>query len=361
MIKVLVLWSHHSGYLHGCLQELARYARIKAVFFEPSPAAPYSKQYFSDANYDILWLNAGSLGRLEELTDRLSGFDPDLCLCSGWHHKLFIGYVAKALRPHCVKALCFDWQWQPTLRNRLKAVYGTVYRSHFFDACFVSGERQYQFALRAGFSSKTIFQGLYAGSSSFAQPLPWSERSNRVVFVGRLVESKGCRFLATAWNDLQSRRLIPSSWVLDVYGVGPLDYLFSDLPRCKLHGFLQPDRIGCELGRAKILCAPSLDEPWGLQIHEGSIAGLAIIATDICGSAVHLVRSGFNGVIVPKADADRLGSAIQALVALDLPEYGQLVEHGYRSQMLSMQFTPALWAKTVLSIYSNMTAQSAAS
>jgi glycosyltransferase involved in cell wall biosynthesis len=350
MATVLVLWSHHSGYLHGCLQELAKYAVVTALFFEPAETAPFAKDFFGDAIYNIIWINPSDQNVTESIAAGLSHLRPDVCLCSGWHHRFYMHFLSVYLMPDCIKVLCFDWQWTSTFKNYLKAGYGRLFRSRIFDACFVPGERQYQFALRVGFPSSAIYQGLYSASSISLEPIPWGERHNRVVFVGRLVESKGCMELAAAWSQLQDQRKIPVSWSLDVFGIGPLESLFIDLKRCRVHGFRQPDEIAKVLGSSKILCAPSLEEPWGVQIHEATSAGLPVVVTDSCGSAVHLVKSRFNGEIVSSGDVASLMSALCRLIGLDGPVCSALEEYGSCSKLLSSQFSPTIWAHTVMQI-----------
>ncbi len=286
------------------------------------------------------------------LSAHLSFFSPDLVLCSGWHHPFYINLLSSKLKDGCIKILCFDWQWAPSFRNYVKAAYGSLFRSRMFDACFVGGERQYQFARRAGFSANAVYEGLFAASISMIEPIPWSERPNRVAFVGRIVESKGCRELAAAWDQLQNQQLIPADWTLDVFGVGPLQSLFKNLRSCHVHGFRQPDEIAEALARSKILCAPSRDEPWGLQIHEATLAGLPVVATHACGSAVHLVRSGFNGDVISAGDANELSSCLSRLIKFDEPGSSTLQEYGVRSKMLSGQFSPVIWASTVLRMLS---------
>jgi glycosyltransferase involved in cell wall biosynthesis len=359
MAKILVLWSHHSGYLHGCLQELARYAEVTALFFEPAASAPFSMEFFDNAIYNIIWIKPTDVSVNESIAFSKAVGRPDLCLCSGWHHSFYLRFLSKSLPPTCIRVLCFDWQWAPTFRNYFKAAFGSLFRSRMFDSCFVAGERQYQFAKRAGFSSSAIYQGLYSACAISLHSIPWSERRNRVVFVGRLVESKGCRYLAAAWSQLQAQRIIPATWSLDVFGVGPLESLFIGLKGCQVHGFRQPDEIAELLASSKILCAPSLEEPWGVQIHEATLAGLAVVATDACGSAVHLVRSGFNGEIVSRGDAVSLSSALRRLIALDEPVCSILEEYGSCSELLSRQFSPVLWANTVMQILSGSAADAA--
>jgi glycosyltransferase involved in cell wall biosynthesis len=356
--NILVLWSHHSGYLHGCLQQLACYARVTAIFFEPALDAPYSKRFFAECNYDIIWINENSNQVAQSIAVNLGCFRPDLCLCSGWHHSFYRRYLYSSLKSSCIRVLCFDWQWTPSPRNYLKAAYGIFFRSKLFHACFVPGERQYQFARRVGFQPQSIYQGLYQGllsaSCIYSRPVPWAERRNRIVFVGRLVESKGCAQLAAAWSNLQAKGCIDSSWSLDVFGVGPLEPLFLDLENCTVHGFLQPDELAVELVSSKILCAPSLVEPWGVQIHEATLAGLAVVASDACGSAVHLVKTHFNGAIVSSGDVASLSSWLHRLIQLDGPADGSLEKLGACSKMLAAQYSPGIWANTVMQMLDDL-------
>lgn len=353
MLKILVLWSHSSGYLHGCLQNLAQHANLTVVAFFPSNDAPYSPQIFADAKYNLLYLNPDDKYSSKKVVSLALDTNPDLCLVSGWHHSFYMKALDKLKSSDSISVLCFDWQWKPSLRNYIKSLYGKLYRSHYFHACFVSGERQAQFALRVGFKHETIFQGLYA-SSIRRKDLGWEDRLNQIIFIGRLVDSKGCKFLASAWQHLQDQSLLPLSWTLEVYGVGPLEGLFRVLPQCNVHGFVQPSEITDRLHAAKILCAPSIYEPWGLQIHEAACAGLALIATHACGASVHLVRSGYNGEVVKTSDHYAIASAIRRLIALDSDCDSYLKEYAHRSQMLSKQFTPDTWSATVLRIYEDI-------
>ncbi len=354
MPNVLVLWSHSSGYLHACLQQLGQRANVSTVFFEPSEVAPFSKPHDAHCSYNIIWINPAAPASVGRGLFAARQRNPDLCLVSGWHHRFYMKFVADQLPGSCINVICFDWQWHLTPRNLVKAAYGYFYRARFFDAAFVGGERQYQFAIRVGFKPERVYQGVFSADAASIQAKPWSQRLNRVVFVGRLVQSKGCADLVTAWRWLQAHALLPDDWYLDVLGVGPYAPQFQQLARCKCHGFLQPSQVIDVISVGKILCAPSLEEPWGLQIHEAACAGLAILATDACGSAVHLVRSGFNGLILPSGQPHCLALSLKKLIDFDQPQHNKLQAFGARSEWLSRQFSPSIWAETVLQMITDL-------
>ncbi|MFN9989266.1 MAG: glycosyltransferase family 4 protein [Cyanobacteriota bacterium] len=352
--NVLVLWSHSSGYLHACLQELGKLVDVNGVLVEPGEAAPFSKSQSANCTYQTIWINPSDPASIERGLFFARQANPELCLISGWHHPFYMRFLANQLSDSCIKVICFDWQWHFTPRNLLKAAYGCFYRARFFDAAFVGGERQYQFAIRVGFKPERVYQGVFSGDAISIQPKPWAHRLNRVVFVGRLVASKGCADLVAAWSWLHAHALLPDDWMLDVLGVGPYANQFQNLTHCYLHGFVQPTQLVDVMTHGKILCAPSLDEPWGLQIHEAACAGLALLATDACGSAVHLVRPGFNGLILPGGQPKSLALSLKKLIDLDQPHLNKLQAYGARSEWLSRQFSPSLWAATVMEMMADL-------
>lgn len=353
-MRVLVLWSHPSGYIHACLNELAKSASVTALMFHPSDEAPFDPHRFTELRYKQIWLDSyDSSQAIKSLADSTFS-SADICLISGWHHPFYLNSIVKNLPSTCVRVLCFDWQWISSFRNYLKALYGVVYKSKLFDAAFVPGERQFQFAIRVGFPSERIFTGLYAADTSLVGLARSSKRLNQIVFVGRLVPEKGCDALISAWHSLQLSGSFPSNWSLHVYGTGPLRNKFTSLPNCECHGFTQPEDLARALGKAKILVAPSQVEPWGLQIHEATCAGLVVIASNVCGSSVHLVRPGFNGDLIPSCNPASLADSIKGLVHCCTYNPDAFDNMSRNSLALSRQFSPSLWADVVHSIYASL-------
>jgi len=349
-----VLWSHPSGYLHSCLNELAKSAEVTALMFQPSANAPFDPKCFTEFRYQPVWIDVQDPFKVINTLSNVMLFSFDICLISGWNHSFYVNLISRHLSPTCVRVLCFDWPWISSFRNYIKALYGLFYKSRIFDAAFVPGERQYQFAIRAGFSPKQIFTGLYAADSSLINAASTSQRLDHVVFVGRLVPDKGCDSLISAWHSLQLSGSFPNNWTLHVYGTGPLRNNFSSLPNCECHGFTQPKDLARALGQSKILVAPSQVEPWGLQIHEATCAGLVVIASHSCGSCVHLVRPRVNGDLVPPNHHRLLENSIKALVHCADHYPDEFDKMSRNSLALSKQYSPSLWADAVHSICASL-------
>src|SRR6185437_11569951 len=91
-------------------------------------------------------------------------------------------------------------------------------------------------------------------------PIPLSERPLRVLFVGRLVEKKGCEFLLRAMQCVKNQ--IPGA-ELTIVGDGPLrDQLEAqsrDLDvQARFPGALSSEHVKQELDHARIFCLPSV-------------------------------------------------------------------------------------------------------
>jgi len=343
--RVAVLWSHLSGYLDACLRELdARGVELLASWFRAENQAPFAAQQFAwlrDRARGMEWSGTDGIDATA-LAAQLDRFDPQLVLVSGWNHP---GYriAARLLKGRCVRILCMDNPWEERARQWLGRAVAPWYVRPLFEGALVAGERQWQFARRMGFSDDQILAGLYAPDAArFAAadggPL---EARRAFVFVGRLAPEKGIATLVEAYR--RYRRASTAPWPLTIAGTGPLAALVGGVEGMQALGFVQPQDLPAVLGRHACLVAPSLREPWGVQISEGASAGLALVASTVCGAAVHLVREGYNGHLVAPGDAPGLARALLRIEgATDLAALGQ------RSRQLAAQFTPALWAANLL-------------
>jgi glycosyltransferase involved in cell wall biosynthesis len=111
-------------------------------------------------------------------------------------------------------------------------------------------------------------------------------------------------------------------------------------------GFVQPDTLPSLMGEAGAFVLPSREEPWGVVVEEAAAAGLPLICSDACGSAVHLLKDRYNGFLVQSDRADHLA---RRLVTISMLSDEDRREMGARSHELSKQYTPARWADTLIS------------
>ncbi len=168
-----------------------------------------------------------------------------------------------------------------------------------------------------------------------------SARPFTIGFVGSLTRNKGVHHLLEAFG----RAAIPGAR-LEIIGGGPeagsLKRAASELGIVGMTRFLgevAPSEVDDALGRLDVLVLPSTREGFGLVLAEATLAGAAVIASDIPGPK-DLVVDGVTGLLVAPGDTTALAAAIRAL-ADDAERRARFVQAGrQRLDALGMS-TPA--------------------
>lgn len=141
-----------------------------------------------------------------------------------------------------------------------------------------------------------------------------------VLFVGRLVEKKGCIHLLRAMREVEERA--PDSQLV-VVGAGPLRGALEaeargSLRRCKFMGAATPEQVRAWMRRAAVVAVPSV------VASNGDAEGLCLVACEAQAMGVPVVGfrapgideavDGDAGVLVAERDEAALGEAILTLL-----------------------------------------------
>lgn len=153
------------------------------------------------------------------------------------------------------------------------------------------------------------------------QPPRPKARSDRVLFVGRLTESKGWRELVRAMPQVSSR--LGRKLTLVIAGDGPdAKVLHDEVLRRQIPveflGWIGPERRNAEMRAADVLAVPSVwPEPFGLVGIEAGCVGTPSVAFAVGGITDWLIP-GISGELAPgvrpnaRDFADALVRALQA-------------------------------------------------
>ncbi len=150
-------------------------------------------------------------------------------------------------------------------------------------------------------------------------PLPWREREQKAVFVGRLYEAKGIHILIEAWK--QWGKKAPR---LEIIGSGPMK---EELVRSvqstdasssiSFVGQLSHAETMKRLATAKLLILPSLCfEGFPMVVQEAFAFGVPIAASNI-GSLPYLIADNQTGKLFTPGDAGTLLATVQKMFADD--------------------------------------------
>lgn len=119
-----------------------------------------------------------------------------------------------------------------------------------------------------------------------------------IVFVGRIEEDKGVRFLLKAFDKLSKEK---DKLRLNIVGIGPLQKeLIKSYSSNKIifHGFLQRNEVENLLKKSSIFCMPSVSEALATSVIEAMIFGTVPIFSE--GKSVpSLFRDNVHGLKIP--------------------------------------------------------------
>lgn len=154
-------------------------------------------------------------------------------------------------------------------------------------------------------------------------PMPMAARRD-ILYVGRLVEKKGCHYLLQAFEQIQDR--FPDCRLV-IVGNGPLGeelktYARERGVRATFLGALPAEQVRECLDRTRVFCLPSITadngdaEGMGIVLLEAQAAGVPVI-TSARGGAQEGIVHGHTGFAHAERDIGALREGLSALLSSD--------------------------------------------
>ncbi|BAY66026.1 glycosyl transferase, group 1 family protein [Calothrix brevissima NIES-22] len=340
-MKVVFCWADISGYMAACWRALLQSPDIEVyiIAFQACTETTFSDQLMQGIPCRLLDLQERQDANL--VKHLVLAESPDVVVLNGWFHKPYFWLAfAPELRQTSL-IFTMDTPWYGTWKQHLAPWFLRSYLQRM-DRFVVPGERSWQYALRLGAESTNIMRGLYGIDYDVWSPL-WEKRlkpdwPRSFLFVGRYVPVKAIDLLVEAYQLYRSQ--VSNPWTLVCCGQGALESKLQGQPGIDNRGFLQPTEMQSVWQSAGAFILPSRFDPWPLALVEAAAAGLPIVCTEVCGSAVEVVRPWYNGLIIPKEDAKALAKALLTLHQ----QYSNLSIWGKRSQQLAAPYAAKIWA-----------------
>lgn len=346
-MRIAVLHTRLSGYMAASLRALKRQTECKLLIYcwPNQPDAPFDMAQFEDLG-DIFDRTASTPAGIHS---RVSKFQPDAVLTSGWADKGYIR-VCRRLKAIGIPIIAgCDAQWRGSLKQTIARYTAPLHINRAISALWVTGERQAIYGRYLGYSGSNLWDGYYACDRArfdTGNRLGGPGDSNTVdpyfLFVGRYASEKGIDILAEAYQQYSSSTSAP--WRLVCAGAGPLGRRLLNAGAEDL-GFMQPAQLPRLMQNAGGFVLPSSYEPWGVVAQEAAASGLPLILSDEVGAGVHLLRDGLNGLKFPSGDA---GALSNCLTRLHNTSWEKRLEMSRHSEAFSKQYTPENWADTLI-------------
>ncbi len=346
-MKIVFCWPSISGYMAACWRELADRPGVDVHVIGLRRAAGK----FSDFQPSILdGLSHHLLDEEERVSrrrirDLALAEDPDVLVLAGWQHKPYVPLAFDRAFRGVRRIMMIDNAYRGDLRQRLGRLALRPYLARM-DAVFVPGERSWRYARWLGVREQRLHRGTYGVDWDGLAPL-WDQRAaggwpRSFLFAGQHLRRKGVDLLAEAYAAYRER--VDAPWPLVTAGKGPEEGVLAGRPGVEPRGFVQPEVMAELRKEAAAFVLPSRSDAWPLALVEACAAGLPVICSEACGSAVELVRSHHNGWVIPTGDA---GALADALVRAH-ESHSRLAEMGRASREMAAAYSAQRWADRFL-------------
>ena len=151
-----------------------------------------------------------------------------------------------------------------------------------------------------------------------------AKRPPHILFVGRLVEKKGCQYLIEAMAAVQ--QAVPAAQLI-VVGDGPLRHDLERAAkkigiRATFRGAQSSMQVNRELDAARVFCLPRVkakngdSEGFGLVLLEAQASGVPVV-TSALGGATEGIREGVTGYSFAEGDVAALARTLISLLKED--------------------------------------------
>lgn len=346
-IRVAFGWSNISGYMAVCWRALSKHPDFDiTVISRRSGESRFDDAVMAGITYVPLTLEEYS----GKVADRVAACDPDIVVLAGWIDRSLRRMPFDPRFRNAKFIMTMDTPWRGTLRQRLGGLFLHRYLSRMSHVV-CPGERAWTLARQMGVSGERLSKGMYAidfdrlrdahAARAARAPGDWPRR---FIYIGRYAEEKGLEVLVEGYR--RYRTMVKDPWPLTCMGSGPLASALEGVEGVTNVGFVQPADQPALLAEHGAFVLASHYDPWPLVIVESCAAGLPIVHSDACGSAVELVRPFFNGLSFAAGDPAHLASRLAWVH--DHPDV--LPAWGERSRQLASAYSAEMWVERWVNI-----------
>jgi len=339
-IKIAFAWPGLTEYAARCLKLLSKSLNSPPQVIATKPSIPL-KNIETALGKTPIWVKENEKTSWASLGLNM----PELFFIGGYNTPAFEHLAREARAVGSKIILMADNNMPPPgAFHFLRALQHKLFRRGRYDGIFVPGKSGRKLARSWGYSDDLITEGLYgADPVIFKGKLPLNKRKKEIIFVGQFIKRKNVLGVVEAFTKLADQH---PDWSLTLCGNGPLEQSIAVHPNITTLGFVQPSELANILCDKRCLVLPSLEEHWGLVVHEAVSSGCALILSDAIGSADDLAHQD-NALICRTGQTASLYDAMEALTRWDSNQWQQAEQTSYR---LASQFGPHPFQAAVMSI-----------
>jgi glycosyltransferase involved in cell wall biosynthesis len=340
-MKVVICWSHVSGYMAACWRALAERpdVELSIIAFAPEGDAAFSQSIMAGLRYELL--DPIKRNDSDYIRERVSSLAPDVVVIPGWLHPPYVALASDSKLQRVRFVMGIDTSFTGSWRQRLARLkIGKLIDR--MDLVVVAGERAFQLAKHLKVPDAKILRGVYGYDDRWLA-LTQQERSKdwprHFLYVGRYVPEKAIGVLLDGYS--RYRDSVDDPWPLTCCGTGPMAHTIAAAKGVLNLGFIQPADLPNLFLKHGAFVFVSRFEPWGVALAEAMASGLPAICSEAVGASVELVRHLHNGLLIATDHASALADAMRWMHE----HYDRLPEMGQRAREFAMPFAAQRWAE----------------
>ncbi len=345
--RILFLYSRLPNHFLNCVEEYTSLYNANALIIcqHPDINAPYKISH--SKRVEIIYKKDLSKKIVNDLC--YEKFNA-ICFASSVWFDFKLRKVVSCHKGKIPTIVFSDNIWVGSLKQHIGAFLSPFFLHRLFSHCWIPGKSQSLFALKMGFSDNNIIFNMLSANTNFFKKFgdsPVTNFNRRIVYAGRFVKYKRPDWLLAAYKKLSKKTR--ESWRLEFVGSGELrDELEKNkCPGVSVHDFMQPQDLGPYLRLGGIFSLPSINEHWGVAIHEATCSGLPLLLSDSCGAASDLLINKYNGFTFKTHSFESFFSRLEYMTGLSDEELFLMSKN---SSELSKKISPEIWAASLHSV-----------
>lgn len=306
---ICIAWWGFPQYAARCVATLVKSTSERVVVLATRPTVPIEGMD-ELCGCEVKWISESDVVDIKSLCGEI----PRVLFTSGWAIPAF-NRVAGEVKKNGGRVIAMvDNNFDFSIKEILRSIRFRLFLSKKFDGYLVPGKSGVKLLRFYGVSADKIATGMYSADASlFKNGAQLSEREKRIVYVGQFCERKNVLRLAEAFKRSGASK---EGWRLSLYGCGPLkDALLNYEPfSIEVNDFVQPEKLAGVYQSARIFALASLEEHWGLVVHEAALSGCVLLLSRKIGAAADFVGSK-NAMVFDEMDVDDMSNKIKKLIA----------------------------------------------
>ena len=269
-------WSGFPQYAARCVREFVENTQERVVVVATRPHVPV-KGMEELSSCPVIWVDHSDHRKLSLIIGDL----PRVLIVSGWGFPIFNRYRDEVRGGGGGVVAMVDNNFRLSIREVLKAIRFRLFLRSKYDGYLVAGKSSVKLMEFYGAAKARIKTGLYAADETlFKGGIALHRREKKILYVGQIIARKNIVAFASAFIKANKDR----EWKLEICGCGPLQNMLPKDESILVHDFVQPEGLPALYQSARIFALPSLEEHWGVVVHEAVLSGCALLLSDRIGA-----------------------------------------------------------------------------